>query len=188
MDDLLEECHSLVVSYLSDNRLVDFWEPVKWQELGLFDYLEIIKNPMDLTTVKVDNKCETKQYQDVFDFAYDMRLIWRNCIAYNQDGCVVVDIAKRYQKLFEERFSRILSQCVNKLPSVQTAAKRQLVKDIAKLNIEELGLTVQMVWEICPDAVSQTKETIEVEADKLSKYCYYVVKSYISSLSTQTSV
>ncbi len=38
--------------------------------------------------------------------------------------------------------------------SVQTAAKRQLVKDIAKLNIEELGLTVQMVWEICPDAVS----------------------------------
>ena len=35
-------------------RLVDFWEPVKWQELGLFDYLEIIKNPMDLTTVKVE--------------------------------------------------------------------------------------------------------------------------------------
>lgn len=34
--------------------IVDFWEPVKWQELGLFDYLEIIKNPMDLTTIKVD--------------------------------------------------------------------------------------------------------------------------------------
>ena len=81
--------------------------------------------------------------------------------------------------------------------SVQTTAKRQLVKDIAKLKVEELGFAVQMVWEICPDAVSvglllvdesqQTKETIEVDADKLSKYCYYVVKNYISSLSTQTN-
>lgn len=80
---------------------------------------------------------------------------------------------------------------------VQSAAKRQLVKDMAKLKIEELGFTVQMVWEICPDAVTvehcscdkskQTKETIEVDADKISKYCYYVVKNYMSTLSPQTN-
>ena len=26
---------------------------MKWKELGLIDYLQVIKNPMDLTTVKV---------------------------------------------------------------------------------------------------------------------------------------
>ena len=112
------------------DEIADFWEPVQWQELGLFDYPEIVKNPMDLTTIKVrsfvpslhlQNKFDNKQYTDVFDFAYDMRLMWRNCLTYNQvrfccvayvqDGCYVTDTAKRYQKIFEDRLSRILSQC-----------------------------------------------------------------------------
>ncbi|CBK24076.2 uncharacterized protein [Blastocystis hominis] len=50
---LLKECLNLIVSFLKDPDLIDFYEPVKWKELGLIDYLQVIKNPMDLTTVKV---------------------------------------------------------------------------------------------------------------------------------------
>jgi singapore isolate B (sub-type 7) whole genome shotgun sequence assembly, scaffold_4 len=63
-ETLLKECLKIIDSFLSDPKLskeerrglihlVDFYEPVKWKELGLLDYLQFIKNPMDLTTVKV---------------------------------------------------------------------------------------------------------------------------------------
>lgn len=38
----------------ADPKSVDFLEPVDTVALGLDDYLTIIKNPMDLSTVKVD--------------------------------------------------------------------------------------------------------------------------------------
>ena len=31
----------------------EFREPVKWKELGLMNYLQIIKRPMDLKTLRV---------------------------------------------------------------------------------------------------------------------------------------
>lgn len=63
-ETLLKECLKIIESFLADPKLstadrkglialVDFYEPVKWKELGLLDYLQFIKNPMDLTTVKV---------------------------------------------------------------------------------------------------------------------------------------
>ena len=63
-EQLLQDCYSLVLSFLNDkklgmafliafNYLEEFWEPVKWKELGLYDYLDRIKNPMDLTTMRV---------------------------------------------------------------------------------------------------------------------------------------
>lgn len=37
-----------------------FLEPVKWKEWGLLDYPKIIKNPMDLSTVKVGASCRAR--------------------------------------------------------------------------------------------------------------------------------
>jgi hypothetical protein len=37
----------------ADPKAYDFLEPVDHQGLGLFDYTTIIKNPMDLSTIKV---------------------------------------------------------------------------------------------------------------------------------------
>ena len=61
---LIQSCIDIIQSFLEDPKLgkcvncndytlVDFYEPVKWKELGLYDYLQFIKTPMDLTTVKV---------------------------------------------------------------------------------------------------------------------------------------
>jgi hypothetical protein len=37
----------------ADPKAYDFLEPVDHQGLGLFDYTTIVKNPMDLSTIKV---------------------------------------------------------------------------------------------------------------------------------------
>jgi len=58
-----------------------FREPVDWKTLNIPDYLEVIKHPMDLGTVR--SKLNRGDYSSSMDCVNDIRLIWRNCMAYN---------------------------------------------------------------------------------------------------------
>jgi hypothetical protein len=58
--------------------------------LGLPDYLVIVKQPMDLGTVK--GRMESLQYESLDGVAEDLRLVWRNCMLYNRDGSEVLSV------------------------------------------------------------------------------------------------
>lgn len=72
-----------------------FYKPVDTHSLGLVDYFDIIKKPMDLGTVK--EKMDTRQYPTQAEFVADMRLIFTNCYRYNQPDTDVVAMAKKLQ-------------------------------------------------------------------------------------------
>lgn len=82
------------------------------------DYPEIVKQPMDLNTVKVffsmvylaKTKLSNNEYHDVYAFANDIRLIWSNCLAYNPEGSAIRDYAIRLQTKFEDRFKHLEGQ------------------------------------------------------------------------------
>lgn len=59
-----------------------FYQPVDLNEFT--DYRSVIKQPMDLGTVKT--KIEKGQYKTHLEFAADMRLIFTNCYKYNPQG------------------------------------------------------------------------------------------------------
>ncbi|KAG7460317.1 hypothetical protein MATL_G00219910 [Megalops atlanticus] len=82
-----------------------FYKPVDADALGLHDYHEIIKHPMDLGTIKV--KLESRQYGDPQEFAADMRLMFFNCYKYNPPNHDVVAMARRLQDVFEMRFAKM---------------------------------------------------------------------------------
>ena len=63
--------------------------------LGLHDYHEVIKKPMDLSTVK--RKVENNDYASAAEFAEDTRLIFTNCYRYNSPESDVVMMAKKLQ-------------------------------------------------------------------------------------------
>ena len=48
----------------------------------LVDYNKIISHPMDLIIIR--NKLETDKYNSFDEFAVDIRLIFSNCLQYNQ--------------------------------------------------------------------------------------------------------
>ena len=48
----IQSAVTLLENLSADPNAVDFLEPVPWKELELFDYPQIVKNPMDLGTVK----------------------------------------------------------------------------------------------------------------------------------------
>ncbi|KAL0112325.1 hypothetical protein PUN28_011984 [Cardiocondyla obscurior] len=82
-----------------------FYKPVDAELLGLHDYHEIIKKPMDLGTVKT--KMDNRQYKTAHEFASDVRLIFTNCYKYNPPDHDVVSMARKLQDIFEMRYAKV---------------------------------------------------------------------------------
>ncbi|XP_071564475.1 homeotic protein female sterile isoform X3 [Temnothorax nylanderi] len=82
-----------------------FYKPVDAELLGLHDYHEIIKKPMDLGTVKT--KMDNRQYKTAHEFATDVRLIFTNCYKYNPPDHDVVSMARKLQDIFEMRYAKV---------------------------------------------------------------------------------
>uniref|UniRef100_A0A671W9J7 ATPase family AAA domain-containing protein 2 n=1 Tax=Sparus aurata TaxID=8175 RepID=A0A671W9J7_SPAAU len=64
-----------------DKRFKAFTKPVDLEEVP--DYAEVIKKPMDLSTVL--SKIDLHQYETVKEFLHDVDLIWQNALEYNPD-------------------------------------------------------------------------------------------------------
>lgn len=107
-DSQLQFCWNLVNELLSKKYhsiAWPFYTPVDVVALGLSDYYDVIKYPMDLGTVK--SKLETNQYSNSNEFAADVRLIFTNCYRYNSSEHDVVNMAKKLQEVFELSFAKI---------------------------------------------------------------------------------
>ena len=81
-----------------------FHKPVDPEELNIPDYFNIIKNPMDFSTIK--KKLANFTYTNLKEFKDDMDLVFENCYTYNGRKTVIGDICTKikneYERLFEE--------------------------------------------------------------------------------------
>lgn len=85
-----------------------FNSPVDPVELGLPDYFDIIKKPMDLGTIQ--KKLENGAYHAIEDFQTDVFLTFDNAMTYNEDGSVVYDMAKELRIKFEGDRTKLMAQ------------------------------------------------------------------------------
>ena len=58
-----------------------FANPVDPVALGILDYLTVVQNPMDFSTIK--GKLREHKYQRIQEFMEDMELVFHNCRLYN---------------------------------------------------------------------------------------------------------
>ncbi|CAL9205660.1 unnamed protein product [Musa hybrid cultivar] len=82
-----------------------FNKPVDAKALGLHDYYNIIKHPMDLGTVK--SRLAKNWYKSPQDFAEDVRLTFCNAMTYNPKGQDVHVMAEQLLQVFEEHWPAI---------------------------------------------------------------------------------
>lgn len=66
---------------------IEFLHPVDFKRLGIPMYPIIIKNPMDLGTIK--KKVKQHSYKTLNEFISDVQLVWDNCKLYNDSLSVV---------------------------------------------------------------------------------------------------
>ncbi|GEQ69287.1 hypothetical protein JCM33374_g2958 [Metschnikowia sp. JCM 33374] len=76
-----------------------FAVPVNKEEVG--DYYDVIKEPMDLSTM--ESKLENDKYESFEQFLYDCRLIFNNCRSYNAETTTYYKNATKLDKFLNKK-------------------------------------------------------------------------------------
>ncbi|XP_077377129.1 bromodomain-containing protein 3-like isoform X1 [Festucalex cinctus] len=108
LGEQMKHCDAILKEMLSKKHAAyawPFYKPVDAEALELHDYHDIIKHPMDLSTVR--KKMDKGEYCDPQSFATDVRLMFSNCYKYNPPDHEVVAMARKLQDVFEMRFAKI---------------------------------------------------------------------------------
>mmetsp|Transcript_27314 Transcript_27314/g.62658 ORF Transcript_27314/g.62658 Transcript_27314/m.62658 type:complete len:189 (+) Transcript_27314:624-1190(+) len=166
--------------------------PVDWRILGLSDYPEIIKKPMDLGTVK--SRMESEQYSSVQKALDDIRLIWSNCKTYNQDGSDFFTLAIKLEKKFEALCGKHFKKPVekNSVPSNQPKAtledKRAFARNLYKITKDELGKVIMDLDEKSPESLTKNaaEDEVEINVDNITNDVFWDVVAYVKSCVGET--
>lgn len=139
-NEVFKQCSSLLSKLMKHKHGWVFNSPVDAEDLELHDYHTIIKNPMDLGTVK--SKLENNIYDSPTSFAQDIRLTFSNAITYNPEGHDVHILAKQLLQLFEERWNCIYAEHIeskinSRYGSMQTPGASCSVKKLPLADIKK---------------------------------------------------
>ncbi|KAK9674182.1 hypothetical protein RND81_12G216700 [Saponaria officinalis] len=102
---IFKKCNDLLQKLRNHKHGWVFNQPVDVKRLGLHDYFDIIKHPMDLGTVKT--RFTNNWYKTPREFAEDVRLTFHNAMTYNPEGQDVHIMAKELLRIFEEKWPAI---------------------------------------------------------------------------------
>mmetsp|Transcript_8402 Transcript_8402/g.8256 ORF Transcript_8402/g.8256 Transcript_8402/m.8256 type:complete len:356 (+) Transcript_8402:46-1113(+) len=108
-EESLNRITDIVDSLLLNPACEPFYEPVDWRRLELFDYPQIIPRMIDLGTIK-KRLIQGEHYSTSgghHQVAEDIRLIWKNCMTYNEPGSDYWLLAKLFATRFENRYRNI---------------------------------------------------------------------------------
>lgn len=103
-------CEIVRQTLYMQNNSTPFNTPVDTSLKGLEDYANIIKNPMDLGTIK--KKVDSGGYEGpggYKNFAEDIRLVWDNAVLYNGEESEVGRAALALSDVFEQDYERLVA-------------------------------------------------------------------------------
>lgn len=122
-----------VLRKLQRHHLSDpFMQPVDTKTVT--DYLDLVKEPMDLSTV--ESRLFSGKYSSAYEFSSDIRKIWSNAFTYNPPESDVYQASSQLSAYFESLFkgheSLILSQKGDAIEGLykQLEALKKEIKDI----------------------------------------------------------
>jgi len=175
----MKECQK-ILNYLKNHPdSVPFRKPVDWEAWELHDYPQIIKQPMDLGTIQTN--LDSGVYSTPAEFAHDVRLVWRNCMTYNQDGSEFYNLAAKFSNMFEKRFAKIKSADDDETTNPPTLEEKTLFsQNIYKINSEQLGRVVQLLDAGCPKAIEKTSaDEIEINIDAIDTKTFRELERFV---------
>jgi hypothetical protein len=84
-----------------------FMTPVDPEGMGIPHYRDVIKHPMDLSTIR--KKLDLVEYNSPGEFEADVRLMLNNCFTFNPAGTDVYVCGKQLEALFEMKWNEMTS-------------------------------------------------------------------------------
>ncbi|GMI93518.1 hypothetical protein HRI_003021100 [Hibiscus trionum] len=102
---MTQQCTTLLNALMKHPAGWVFNQPVDPIALRIPDYFSIIKNPMDLGTIK--SKLAKKAYLSIEEFVADIKLTFSNAMLYNPPSNNVHKMAEEMDKFFEARWKSL---------------------------------------------------------------------------------
>lgn len=106
-------CQSCVRSLKKMKDAAPFLKPVDVVALNIPHYLQIVRHPMDFSTIerklnssnpaKPDPNPQNPRYNSVDEFVADVRLIFTNCLTFNGPDHLVVQMGKKVEEVFDKQ-------------------------------------------------------------------------------------
>jgi hypothetical protein len=107
--EFVKRCKQIIEAIRKHPSADPFLRPVDPIALRIPDYFDIIKEPMDLSTV--NRKLMEDMYPDQETFETDVRRIWSNAFTYNLPGTQIYmmteDMSKYFERLLVEENPRV---------------------------------------------------------------------------------
>ena len=177
----------------------EFLQPVDYKLLNIPDYPIIIKNPMDLGTIK--KKIKSKKYKNLHEFINDIQLVWDNCKTYNDPSSEIYSQAEFMEKQMRRYCSKLkvpfpkspnLNTQEEEIPleeagSVTFEEKWEMTEQVKKLPQSALEEIVSLVSTHMSEAVEKEEaEKVKVKLDLLDRETFEKVQEIIDrTLSTE---
>ena len=102
----LTPCRAVIEEMVTSDDSWPFLYPVNTKQFPT--YKKIIKNPMDLMTIK--KRLGDKTYRTRDDFCSDVRLIFANCEVFNEDDSPVGKAGYAMKSLFNTRWAELIAE------------------------------------------------------------------------------
>lgn len=194
-EDDINKLKKIMENLEQDPQAFDFKTPVDYVALGIPDYPTIIKQPMDLGTVK-ENLLSHK-YQKFSDFLSDIDLIWSNCRTYNMAGSEICKMAthceKALKKALDKQFKNAPSN-KNQSSSTKQNKEKEIIQNdgltmeekinftdkIRTLPNETLTKVVKAIIKECPKGIEDIdSEKLQIKVDLIDHKTYNIVMNVI---------
>lgn len=107
-DTEYKACANLISKIKRCQNVSPFLKPVDPIALGIPEYFEKIKNPMDISTIKT--KLDSKTYTKLSEFNDDFNLMFNNCYSFNQPDSYVYNMGKDLQKSYLNLYNDIITK------------------------------------------------------------------------------
>jgi len=129
-DKSLDDCDRILKVIEKHQYAWPFLHPVDPITLNIPDYFDVVKHPMDLGTVRKNMR--EKKYRSSKEFASDVRLVFKNCVTYNQPGSDIVIMANTLADIFEKQYA----------PKQNVSADAEKLQ-LLEAKLEEMQRTIQ---------------------------------------------
>ncbi|KAH3745339.1 sister chromatid cohesion protein PDS5 [Pelomyxa schiedti] len=117
----LKNCKA-IISALRKHRVAGiFNKPVDPERDCAPGYFDLIKNPMDLGTIK--DRVDKNFYDTKEQFCKDVRQVWKNAQLYNMQGSPIYSWSQELSDVFEKKWSK--SKWEDDAPQTQTPPRSQ---------------------------------------------------------------
>ncbi|KAJ0968689.1 hypothetical protein J5N97_021566 [Dioscorea zingiberensis] len=183
---MMRKCLEIVNKLRRQKGANWFNAPVDADRLGLYDYHQFIKTPMDLGTVK--EKLTKGSYRRPSDFAADVKLTFDNAMLYNAPDHLVHQLAgqllSKFQKMYYPAYEVYRKRTSDEDGEVMMTdkEKKELMVGLQNLDDKAMNEAIQMMRRQGVELKTDGDE-VEVELEALDNATLWQLKHFLLAVS-----